>query len=167
MRKSLPLIQELCPLIFSLRMRDKTSSTSSLLGRLWLFPAAFLLHMVEESRGVGVPHGFNLSPTQFFVYSGAALVLMVVGLFLARRYRFPQLLQVCLGSVFLVNGCSHLIKSVAVAGYNAGVITGTLIFIPLGAMTLFALRNRMARWRYFVGMALGVLMQAVATILSK
>ncbi|PYS75993.1 MAG: hypothetical protein DMF66_17160, partial [Acidobacteria bacterium] len=61
-------------------MSDKTSSTSSLLGRLWLFPAAFLLHMVEESRGVGVPHGFNLSPTQFFVYSGAALVLMVVGL---------------------------------------------------------------------------------------
>ena len=146
---------------------DKTVSTPSLLGRPWLFPAAYMLHIVEETRGVGVPHGFNLSLTQFFVYSGAAWALMVVGVVLARRLGFPQLIQVCLGSVFLVNGFSHLSKCVRVAGYDAGVITGTLVFIPLGALTLFALRNAMARWRYFVGVAIGLVMQAVATVLSK
>ena len=161
------LIRVLDCLICSLRMRDKTDSTSSLLGRPWLFPAAYLLHIVEETRGVGVPHGFNLSLAQFFVYSGAAWALLVVGVVLGRKFGFSQFIQVCLGSVFLVNGFSHLIKSARIAGYDAGVITGTLIFIPLGALTLFALWNAMARRRYFVGMALGVLIQAVATILSK
>ena len=146
---------------------DKTVSTPSLLGRPWLFPAAYLLHIVEETRGVGVPHGFNLSLTQFFVYSGAAWALMVVGVVLGRKLGFSQFILLCLGSVFLVNGFSHLSKCVRVAGYDAGVITGTLIFIPLGALTLYALWNEMSRRRYFVGVVLGLLMQAVATVLSK
>lgn len=144
---------------------DKTVSTSSLLGRPWLFPAAYLLHIVEEYWGVG--HGINLSPARFFVYSGAAWALMVVGVFLGRKLGFSQFIQLCLGAVFLVNGFSHLGKCVRVAGYDAGVITGTLIFIPLGALTLYALWNAMARRRYFVAVVLGLLMQAIATILSK
>ena len=146
-------------------MRDKTGPTSSLLGRPWLFPAAYLVHIVEETWGVG--RGINLSLTQFFVYSGVAWALLVVGVLLGRKLGFSQLLQVCLGAVFLVNGFSHLGKCVRVAGYDAGVITGTLIFIPLGALALYALWDEMSRRRYFVGVGIGLVMQAVATLLSK
>lgn len=148
-------------------MRDKNSPASSLLGRPWLFPAAYLLHIVEETRGVGVPNGFNLTMAQFFVYSGAAWVLLVVGVWLGRRYGFSQFIQVCLGSVFLFNGFSHLFKSARAGGFDAGVITGTLVFIPLGALALCALWGAMGRRRYMVGVALGLLMQAVATLLSS
>jgi hypothetical protein len=147
-------------------MRDKIVSTSSLLGRLWLFPAAYLLHIVEETWGVGVPHGINLSLAQFFVLSGAAWALLVVGVVLARRFGFSQFLQVCLATVFLANGFSHIVNSAVFAGYDAGVITGALVFIPLGALTLFTLRKEMARRRYFVAVAAGLLMQAVATVLA-
>jgi hypothetical protein len=149
-----------------MRTDDKINSTSSLLGRLWLFPAAYLVHIVEETWGVGVPHGINLSLVQFFVLSGAAWVLLVVGVLLARRLGFSQFLQVCLATVFLLNGFSHIFNSARFAMYDAGVISGTLIFIPLGALTLFALRNAMARRRYFVGIVLGLLMQAAAFVLA-
>lgn len=145
-------------------MRNKTDSTSSPLGRLWLFPAAYLVHIVEETWGVGVPHGINLSLAQFFVLSGAAWALMLAGVLLARRFGFSQFLQVCLATVFLLNGFSHIVNSARFAMYDAGVISGTLIFIPLGALTLFALRNAMARRRYFVGIVLGLLMQAAAFV---
>lgn len=148
-------------------MRDQNSPASSLLARPWLFPAAYLLHIMEETRGVGVPNGFHLTMAQFFVYSGAAWVLLVVGVWLGRRYGFSQFIQVCMGSVFLVNGFSHLFKSARVAGFDAGVITGTLVFIPLGALALGALWDAMGRRRYLAGVALGLLMQAVATLLSS
>lgn len=148
-------------------MRDKNGSASTLLGRPWLLPAVYLLHIVEETRGVGVPNGFNLTMTQFFVYSSAAWMLLVVGVWLGRRYGFSQFIQLCLGSVFLVNGFSHLFKSARVGALDAGVITGTLLFIPLGALALCALWDAMGRRRYFVGVGLGLLMQAVATLLSS
>jgi hypothetical protein len=148
-------------------MRDKNDSSSTLLGRPWLFPAAYLLHIVEETRGVGVPNGFKLTMTQFFVYSGAAWALMVVGVWLGRRHGFSQFMQLCLGSVFLVNGFTHLFKSARFGVLDAGVVTGTLLFVPLGALALGALWGAMGRRRYFVGVGLGLLMQAVATILSQ
>ena len=134
---------------------------------LWLFPIAYFLHAIEEIKGLGAFHGINLSSKQFLVFSGVALLLLVCGIILARRYGFPQLLSVCLGTAVLLNGLSHIAESVSIAGYDAGVITGTVIFIPIGLVTLFGLMKSMARLRYAVGIALGVLIQGIAMILAR
>ena len=134
--------------------------------RLWLFVLVYPLHILEEIRGVGASHGINLSLKQFFILSGAGSVLMVIGILLAQRFRFPQLLEIVFGTVFLLNGLSHIINCVVIRGYDSGVITGTLIMIPLGVMSLIRLRNSMRRLRYFAAVALGFAAQGIITILA-
>ncbi len=140
--------------------------TSNQSRRLWLFLLVYPLHIIEEIRGVGAFRGINLSLKQFFILSGAACLLMVIGILLAQRFRFPQLLEIVFGTVFLLNGLSHIINSVVIRGYDAGLITGTLIFIPLGVTSLVRLRNSMRRLRYLAGVALGLAAQGIITVLA-
>jgi hypothetical protein len=132
---------------------------------LWLFAPAYFLHAIEELRAVGASHGINLSLTGYIALSSVALLLMVIGIALAQRFRFPQLLGVCLATAFFVNGISHIIHSVF-AGYDPGVISGTVILIPLGVVSMVSLWNSMSRLRYIAGITLGLAIQGIATILA-
>jgi len=145
---------------------DQVTSKPSGSRRLWLFLLVYPLHIIEEIRGVGALHGINLSPSHFFFLSSAGLILMMIGIFLAQRFRFPQLLEIVFGAVFVLNGLSHIINSVVIHGYDAGLITGTLILIPLGVMSLVRLRSSMGRLRYLTGVALGLVAQGIITILA-
>jgi hypothetical protein len=140
--------------------------TSTQSRRLWVFLLVYPLHIIEEIRGVGATNGINLSPKLFFILSGAACLLLAIGILLAQRFRFPQLLEITLGTVFVLNGLSHITNSVVIRGYDAGLITGTVIFIPLGVTTLVRLRKSMPRIRYFAGIALGLVAQGIAMILA-
>lgn len=134
--------------------------------RLWIFLLVYPLHIIEEIRGVGGFRGINLSLKQFFILSGAACLLMAIGILLAHRFRFPQLLEIIFGTVFLLNGVSHIINCAVIRGYDAGVITGTLIMIPIGVMSLVRLRNSMRRLRYLAGVGLGLMVQMIITMLA-
>jgi Protein of unknown function with HXXEE motif len=133
---------------------------------LWLFAPAYFLHAIEELRAVGTLHGINLSLTGYIALSSVALLLMVIGIALAQRFRFPQLLSVCLATAFFVNGLSHIIHSVFIAGYDPGVVSGTVILIPVGIVSLASLWNSMSRLRYIAGITLGLAIQGIATILA-
>lgn len=145
---------------------DKIDSHFSASRWLWLFPPVFLFHIIEERWGVGAPHGINLSLKAFVILTGAGLMLMIVGVVLAVRLGFPQFLAVCLGTLSLVNALSHIANCIYIAGYDAGVITGTLLFIPLGLITLIGLRKRLQPKRYFIAIAIGLVIQAIAMILA-
>ena len=134
--------------------------------RLWLFLLVYPLHILEEIRGVGVFRGINLSLKQFFILSVSACLLLAIGILLAQRFRFPQLLEVVLGTVFVLNALSHITNCIVIRGYDAGVITGTLIFIPLGVTSLIRLRNSMGRLRYFAAVGLGFATQGVIIMLA-
>jgi hypothetical protein len=134
--------------------------------RLWLFVLVYPLHILEEFRGIGVSHGINLSLKQFLILSVAGCLMMVGGILLSIRFRFPQRLEVFFGTIVVLKALSHLINCVIIRGYDAGVITGTLIFIPLGVTSLIRLRNSM-RWpRYSVGVAFGLVGQVIITVLA-
>ena len=129
---------------------------------LWLFPAAYLVHAVEEFfGGAGLSlapqrmRGFNLTPVQFIVINAVAWVLLIVGLAVARRRGFPHLLMIILGTVFLVNGVLHVLTALRTSAYTPGLITSPLVFIPLGALTLVRLRGDMSLARYGAGVSLG------------
>jgi hypothetical protein len=152
------------PMIQSDTIKSATDMNSS--RRLWLFLLVYPLHILEEIRGVGVSHGINLSLKQFFILSGVACLLLAIGILLAQKFRFPQLLEIVLGTVFVLNALSHIINCVVIRGYDAGVITGALIFIPLGVTSLMRL-GRSMRWpRYSAGVALGLVTQVIITVLA-
>lgn len=134
--------------------------------RLWLFVLVYPLHILEEFRGVGVSHGINLSLKHFLILGVAGCLMMVGGILLSIRFRFPQLLEIFFGTIVVLNALSHVINCVIIRGYDSGVITGTLIFIPLGVTSLIRLRNSM-RWpRYSVGVAFGLVGQVIITVLA-
>ena len=129
---------------------------------LWLFPVAYVIHAIEEFfGGAGLPltphrmRGFNMTPVQFIVANGTALLCLIFGLYIARRRGFPHLLLLIIGSVFLVNGLLHVLTVLRTHAYTPGFITSPLIFIPLGVYTLYRLKGDMSLARYCAGLAIG------------
>lgn len=138
-----------------------------------LFPTTYLLHLIEEYFG-GEGHAANLSRTRgitfssvrFLLLTSLGLLLMILGLILAYRFDFPQMMLVILGTTVLLNGLSHVITSLATYSYNPGLITGMLVWIPLGAITLVQLTGRMSGIRYLIAVSIGAAIQAVALLIT-
>ena len=133
---------------------------------LWLFPLTYLLHILEEVTGVEGLHGINLSLNLFLFLSAGAWLLMTCGVVLAQRFGFPQFMGMCLGTTVFLNGLVHIVKSLTNRDYDAGVISGSMIFIPLGLATLISLRKSMRLRRYMVGVFVGITIQTIATIVA-
>ena len=140
---------------------------------LWSFPVGYLIHAIEEFLGgEGLPltphqmRGFNLTPVQFIVINAAAWALLIAGIVIAQRRGFPHLLMVIVGTIFLVNGLLHMLTAVRTGAYTPGLITSPLVFVPLGALTLYLLRADMSPTRYGVGVALGAVTHAIVSLLS-
>ena len=146
----------------------------SAVGWSWLFPVAVLVHIIEEYWG-GVAfaaspsemRGVSLRPAQFLILTAIGLGLLTVGVVLAHRLKFQQWLMVCLGTIVSINGLTHTASSVFKAEYNPGLISGVLIFIPLGVVTLLGLRRAMRRRRYYAALAAGIAIHGVISLLAR
>jgi hypothetical protein len=140
----------------------------------WLFPLAYLIHVTEEYLGGKALQtatdanlkGVNLTASQFIIINGIAFLLFLFLIFLAQKFKFPDWLLVCLATVMFINAISHTISTVVRAQYNPGLITGLLIFLPLGVLTLFGLKARMSAQRYLTAMVVGIATHAVVTLLA-
>jgi len=140
----------------------------------WLFPITYLLHIAEEYwGGEGYSayllrlRGVQLSPTRFLLVQAIGLSLMMVGIILARRLQFPNLLSVILGALVLVNGLTHTILSIAHTEYVPGLITSILLWIPLGSGTIMGLRRTMRATRYWCCIALGVAVNGIIELVAS
>jgi hypothetical protein len=140
---------------------------------LWLFPATFLIHIAEEYWGGGGfsaymarARGVNLPPSRFLLMNGIGLALMILGVVLSRRYKFSQWLLVCLGMVVMGNGLSHTINSAVTREYNPGVVSGLLIWIPLGLTALIHARGKMNGRKYWVAIVIGIGILLVVALLA-
>ena len=139
----------------------------------WLFPATYVVHIVEEYWGGGGfseysarAKGIHFSPRRFLLLTGLGGVLIVAGIVIAQNLKFPQLLLVILGTIVLLNGLSHSISSVLKAEYNPGLISGIVLWIPLGAATLFLLQETMTGRRYATAVLGGVAIHVIVSWLA-
>ncbi len=140
----------------------------------WLFPPAYLIHVTEEYLGGGALNtaasanlkGVNLTASQFVIINGLAFLLLILGIFLSRIFKFPDWLLVCLGTILLINGITHSVSTVVKTEYSPGLITGILIFMPLGVLTLIGLKARMSTRRYLVAVMVGIATHGVITLLA-
>jgi hypothetical protein len=140
---------------------------------LFIFPLTYSIHIAEEYfGGEGFSayqeraRGVDLSPARFLALNGLALVLMIVGILLAVRLGFPQLMLSIFGAVVLINGLSHTINSLISARYNPGLVSGLVLWLPLGAFTLLTLLQTMPRGRYFTGVAIGIGIHAIVSLVA-
>jgi hypothetical protein len=108
-----------------------------------LAPLVFVLHVVEEAPGFVawfnslVPRGITQST--FLPVNGVALAITVAVALLAAAWPGAAsglLLTAWIGFLMLANGVLHLVGTIAHARYSPGVVTGTLLYIPYGALVL-------------------------------
>jgi hypothetical protein len=140
----------------------------------WLFPVTYLIHVTEEYlAGVALAtsptkiRGANLTPAQFLILNGIACLLIVVGMLIAQRLKFRSWLLVCLGTVVMVNGLFHVASGLRIAGYNPGLASGFLIWIPLGLVALICLKKRLLPGKYWAAVAVGVLINVIVLLIAR
>jgi len=139
---------------------------------MYSFPATYAAHIFEEWWGGFPAHllrtqGIELSNTKFVVLQLLGLILMIVGVSLSRRLGFPNMMLTILATVILGNSLVHVVRTYLGRGYDPGVVTAVLIWIPLGVYTLLHTRRQMRIGRYLVSAAIGVAICVVVDILSS
>jgi hypothetical protein len=137
----------------------------------WLFPLAYLVHIAEEYWG-GFPAwisrfwGVESSNSNFLSWNGGAWLLMMAGVLFVLKTKSYRWLLVGFGTVVLINGTMHTIASVVTRSYSPGLISGLLLFIPLGTITLFRAWKKVDRRTFRAGIIVGILMHAVVVLLA-
>jgi len=132
-----------------------------------------VIHIAEEFYGgegylayLKRLRGVELSPTKFLVGQAIGLGLIIIGLLIARRLNFPKQLLIILGAVVMVNGFSHLGTSLFYREYTPGLITGVLIWIPLGVVTLISFKRGLSVRRYWLYVASGIAINAAVAVIT-
>jgi dolichyl-phosphate-mannose--protein O-mannosyl transferase len=129
----------------------------------WLFPLTYLIHVAEEYwGGEGYPaymlrvRGVHLSSTRFLVAQTLGTVLMAAAVILSRRFNFPNMMVIIMASIVLVNGLTHTATSISNGGYDPGVFSSVLMWIPLGIFSLIRFKQDVSRKRYLIAIAIGL-----------
>lgn len=152
-------------------MKAGTSNDSFTGSWAWLFPASYLVHIVEEYWG-GFPAwierfwGVESSSGNFLSWNGGALVMMAVGVMLVLKTKSYRWLLISFGTVFLVNGLVHAIASAVTKSYSPGLVSGLALFVPLGILTLMRARRLVNLRTQRAGIIIGVLMHVVVVLLA-
>lgn len=137
----------------------------------WLFPLCYLIHIAEEYCG-GFPlwiarfWGVQSSNSNFLSWNGGAWLMMSVGVLLVLKTKSYRWLLVAFGTALLINGTVHAVASVLTRSYSPGLISGLLLFIPLGAVVLFRARRRVNRRAFRAGVIIGFLMHVAVVLLA-
>src|SRR6266498_989036 len=156
-------------------MKTQTSSPSAgaINYWLWVFPITYLIHIAEEYwGGEGYPayilrlRGVHMSTTRFLVAQSLGVVLITIGVILARRFKFPQMMLIILGAIVLVNGITHSVTALSIRRYGPGLWSSIFIWIPLGIFTLLRFKNEVGGRKYWIAIAIGVGVNVVVGILT-
>ncbi len=126
-----------------------------------LLLVTFALHILEE-YSFGFPAwasartGLTLTEDVFLSLNATFFVIMTACVLVGMLFAPAQWLVLPLGTVVLINGTGHLVASLLTWSYSPGLVTGTLLWIPLG---LRIIRDSRLRWPP-AGVRAGILLGA-------
>jgi len=139
----------------------------------WLFPATYAVHIAEELWGgegfvawFARIAGVELTAGQFLLWNVCALLLMSASIILTMRYKRLRPLLLAYGMSILLNALSHLIISIYTISYSPGMLSGLLLWVPLGALTLLRFGKTLSRRARRAGLLVGALMHCVVILLT-
>ncbi len=142
---------------------------------LWLFPATYLIHILEEYYGgegytahLLRTRGIYMSPTRFLVSQMIGTALVLFGVVIARRRNFANAFVIIMGAIVLVNALIHMVNSLRTLEYEPGLLSSIVIWLPLGVLTLIKYRRKVASHRvYWSGIAIGVFVNLIIAVFSS
>jgi hypothetical protein len=138
---------------------------------VWLFPATYILHLCEEYFAAG---GFSVwaectlrlqfSGAEFVAWNAVAVALMCVGAWLVSRDPKFRFIEIALAIAVLGNVVAHVLGSVTTWTYSPGLLTGVVLWIPLGVYRLQSAWAASTRKARTAGIYMGVSVVLVTII---
>jgi hypothetical protein len=125
------------------------------------------VHVLEEGlagerfyRWIGHTSGRVLDPASFWLVNGVLWALMViVSVGVRKRVDLGWIIATVLGTVVVVNGVGHAVGTVMVRSYSPGLVSGVLLWVPLGSWTLWHSRRAIPGLRWKLGVVAGLMVQ--------
>ena len=154
---------------FSLGIYDRRTILWS-----WLFPLSYVIHIAEEYwGGEGYPayifrlRGVHMSTSRFLMAQGMGIVLVTIGVILARRLKFLPMMLVILGTIVLANSLTHIVTALSILGYGPGLVSSILIWGPLGIVTVVRYKRALDDQRqYWIAIAIGIGVNVIVGIMA-
>ncbi len=138
---------------------------------LWLYTATFLLHIAEEGfagegfyRWISGVTGREMPRTTFFLLNAIFFGAMVLAILVFPAGRSPWLTSI-LGTITAGNALGHIVGSAFSRAYSPGVVTGTLLWLPLGSFALINLAGTAPR-EFIEGLFTGVSLSIMVVVLA-
>ena len=137
---------------------------------MWLFPLTYLFHVAEELRG-GFPAwvsgfaGISVTPELFLRLNAMFFVGMVAAVFLTRYAPGAGWIAVTLAVSIAANGLLHLAGTILTRSYSPGVVSGVLLWVPLGVFSLRSMRARLSRVAFRLACLGGVGLQMMVFLI--
>lgn len=153
----------------------RRSASTDLLRRYWplVLPIAYLLHLAEEWwGGEGLSAwtlrelGAQISPQRFVVINGILWPLFAVMTMLAIRYARMAWFLTSFGTLVATNATLHVLGSLVFMSYSPGVVTGVLLYLPLGGGAIVAGRSELPHRTFVIAVLLGFAAHAVVPLLA-
>jgi hypothetical protein len=140
---------------------------------LLLLPASFLLHLAEEwwagegfAAWTGRIAGEPVSTARFLVLNGIGWPLFALLTFLAVTRSRPAWFPTAFATAVVINAVLHLLGTLATASYSPGLVTGLLLFLPVGSAALLDGRRRLAPATFGGAVFVGVLIHATVLLVA-
>lgn len=154
---------------FSLGIYDRRTILWS-----WLFPLSYVIHITEEYwGGEGYPayllrlRGVHMSPARFLAAQSVGLILVTLGVVLARRLKFLPMMLVILGTMVAGNALTHTVTALSTLQYGPGLFSSIFVWGPLGIATMIRFKRAIDDQRqYWIAIAIGVAINVVIGILT-
>lgn len=140
---------------------------------VWLLPLTYLCHLAEEYWAVEPFYrwvarlGWTLSEPRFLVLNAVALVVMTAAVWASTRWRAAALAVPALSTAVTLNGLLHVAASVITVSYSPGLVTGLLLWLPLGSYGLRRSRAALPRHRFWTGVCVGLLGHGIVSTLAS
>ena len=131
---------------------------------LWLFVITYVVHIAEEYWGgegysahLLRTKGVYMPPARFLIVQAIGVGLMIAGVLIAKRLRFPNALAIIYGATVLGNAVTHMVNSLRSFEYEPGLISSIVVWVPLGLFTILYFRHYvMNTKRFWISIAIGV-----------
>ncbi len=141
---------------------------------LRLFPLSYIAHATDEALfGHGFPAWFSdafsadLSRRDFLVVNGAGILVFAVAALVGEAHdrQRPGIVGV-LSTIVVLNASLHLAASAITGQWVPGVLTGTLLWIPLGLHGLSDARRHLSRPALVRSLVVGIAVHGGVTAVA-
>ena len=138
-----------------------------------LLSVAYLAHLGEEwwggpgfSAWTQSTLGSEVSPGRFVLINAIAWPLLTFGIIAALRSRSFAWFAATFAALVTLNGLLHLLTTAAFSSYSPGVVTGLLLYLPLGGFVLLSMSRSLTPPVFTGAIFAGAALHALAAVVA-